>query len=65
MYSKLVRRSFYNQKKVKNIVPWTYVITDLNDEEIIGTFYEKGLKKLNQEELGDSGKINRSLSILE
>ena len=28
-------------KKVKNIVPWTYVIDDLNDEEIIGTFYEK------------------------
>ena len=28
-------------KKVKNIAPWTYVIDDLNDEEIIGTFYEK------------------------
>ena len=28
-------------KKVKNTVPWTYVINDLNDEEIIGTFYEK------------------------
>ena len=28
-------------KKVKNTVPWTYVIDDLNDEEIIGTFYEK------------------------
>ena len=27
--------------KIKNIVPWTYVINDLNDEEIIGTFYEK------------------------
>ena len=25
-------------KKVKNTVPWTYVINDLNDEEIIGTF---------------------------
>ena len=30
-------------KKVKNRVPWTYVINDLNDEEIIGTFYEKEL----------------------
>ena len=28
-------------KKVKNIVPWTHVIDDLNGEEIIGTFYEK------------------------
>ena len=27
--------------KIKNAVPWTYVINDLNDEEIIGTFYEK------------------------
>ena len=28
-------------KKVKNTVPLTYVINDLNGEEIIGTFYEK------------------------
>ena len=28
-------------KKVKNTVPWTYVIKDLNGEEITGTFYEK------------------------
>ena len=28
-------------KKVKNTVPWTYVTNDLNDEEILGTFYEK------------------------
>ena len=28
-------------KKVKNTVPWTYVISDLNGEEIIGTFCEK------------------------
>ena len=34
-------------KKVKNTVPWTYVINDLNDEEIIGTFYEKELQKTN------------------
>ena len=35
-------------KEVKNIVPCTYVINDLNEEEIIGTFYEKELKKINQ-----------------
>ena len=26
-------------KKIKNTVPWTYVINDRNGEEIIGTFY--------------------------
>ena len=35
-------------KKVKNIAPWTYVINNLNGEEIVGTFYEKELKKTNQ-----------------
>ena len=33
--------------KIKNTVPWTYVINDLNGEEIIGTFYEKELQKTN------------------
>ena len=28
-------------KKIKNTVPWTYVIDDLNGEEITATFYEK------------------------
>ena len=27
-------------KKIKNTVPWTYVINDLNGEEITATFYE-------------------------
>ena len=37
-------------KEIKNTVPWTYVINDLNGEEIIGTFYEKELQKTNQKE---------------
>ena len=37
-------------KKVKNRAPWTYVINDLNGEEIIGTFYEKQLQKTNKKE---------------
>ena len=37
-------------KKIKNTVPWTYVINDLNGEEIIGTFYEKELQKTSQED---------------
>ena len=35
-------------KKVKNTVPWTYVINDLNREEIVGSFYENELQKINQ-----------------
>ena len=37
-------------KKVKNIVPWAYVINDLNNEEIIRSFHEKELQKTNQKE---------------
>ena len=37
--------------KVKNTVPWTYVISDLKSEEIVGTFYKKELKEANQKEL--------------
>ena len=37
-------------KKTKNTVPWTYVINDLNGEEIIGTFYENELQRTNQQE---------------
>ena len=36
--------------KINNTVPWTYVINDLNVEEIIGTFYQKELQKTNQQE---------------
>ena len=38
-------------KKIKNTVPWTYVISDLNEEEIVGSFYKKELQKTNQKEL--------------
>ena len=37
-------------KKVKNTVKWTYVLNDLNGDEIIGIFYEKELQKTNQQE---------------
>ena len=32
-------------KGMKNTVPWTYVINDLNDEQIFGTFYGKKIAK--------------------
>ena len=36
--------------KIKNTVPWTYVINDLNGKEIISTFYEKELQGMGQNE---------------
>ena len=31
-------------------MPWTYVLNDLNGQEIVGTFYEKELQETNQKE---------------
>ena len=45
--------------KIKNIVLWTYVINDLNVENIIGTFYEKELQKTNQKEFRIEKVIKR------
>ena len=36
-------------KRVKYTVPWTYVMNDLNGDEIIGTFFEKELQKANHQ----------------
>ena len=35
--------------KINNTVPWTYAISDLNGEEITGSFYEKELQSTNQQ----------------
>ena len=48
----MVRRSFCFIR-IKNAVPWTafpwYIVSDLNGEEITGSFYEKALQKISQE----------------
>ena len=44
---------------IENAVPWTYVINDLNGEEIIGTFYEKELQGTNQQEFRTEKVIKR------
>ena len=36
--------------KIKNKVSWTSVVSDLNGEEITGSFYEKELQKTSQKE---------------
>ena len=45
--------------KIKNTVPWTYAISDLNGEEITGSFYEKELQKTTQEEFRIKKVIKR------
>ena len=37
-------------KKIKNTLPWIYVINDLKGEEIIGTFFENELQGTKQNE---------------
>ena len=46
-------------KKIKNTVPWAYVISDLNDKEMVGTFYEKELRKTDQEKFRIEKVIKR------
>ena len=46
-------------KKIKNTVPWTYVISDFNGEEIVVSFYEKELQKTNQKEFRIEKVIKR------
>ena len=45
--------------KIKNTVSWTYVISNLNGEEIIETFCEKELQKTNQKEFRIGKVIKR------
>ena len=44
--------------KFKNTVPWTYVISDLKGEELVGTFYKKEWQK-NQKEFRVEKVIKR------
>ena len=46
-------------KKVKNTVPWTYIITNVKGDEIVGTFYKKVLQKNNSKEFRVEKEINR------
>ena len=38
--------------KIKNTVPWTYVISDLNGEPLLELFMKKNCKKLVKKNLG-------------
>ena len=45
--------------KVQNTVPWTYLINDLNGEEIKGSFYKEELQKTDQKEFRIEKVIKR------
>ena len=51
--------------KIKNTIPWTYVINDLIGEEITEIFYEKELKKTSQKEFRIENLIRRKGESLE
>ena len=46
-------------KKVENTVSWTYAINDLNEEEVVRTFYKKELQKTNRIEFRIEKVIKR------
>ena len=46
-------------EEVKNIVPWTYVINDLNGKIIIGKFYKKQLQKRISKYLGQKKSLKK------
>ena len=53
------REEIFVVKKIKNTVPWTYVISDLNGEEIVRRFYEKELQKTTQKQFRIEKVIKR------
>ena len=46
-------------KKSKNTLSWTYVVSDLNDEEVVGMFSEKKFPKTNQKQFRVEKVIKR------
>ena len=46
-------------RKVENTLAWTYIISHLKGEEIIGTFCKKELQKTNQKKIRTEKVIKR------
>ena len=58
-YTRIWPEEVFVIKKIKNTVPWTYVINGPNGEKITGTFYQKELKITDQEEFRIEKVIKR------
>ena len=56
---KIGQKKFFVVSKIKNTVPWTYVISDLNGEKIAGSFYKKESQKASQEKFRIEKAIKR------
>ena len=48
-YTPNLSEEIFISSKINNTVPWTYVISDMDGEDITGTFYEKELQSTNQQ----------------
>ena len=48
-YSPNWSKEVFISSKIDNTVPWTYAISDMNGEDITGSFYEKELQSTNQQ----------------
>ena len=57
-------KKFLLLKKIENAVRCTYIINNLNGEEIVGSFYEKDLQNTNQKEFRIEKVIKRKGNIL-
>ena len=46
-------------REFKNTVPWTYVISDLKGQKIVGAFYKKELQKVKSKRVTVEKVIKR------
>ena len=58
-YTKYWSQEVFVVSKIKDTVPWTYVISDLNGGKIAGSFYKKELEKTSQEKFRIEKVIKR------
>ena len=63
-YSQNWSEEIFVVSKIKDTVPWTYVISDLNGEKIAGSFYEKELQKTTQEKFRIKKMLKRKCNKL-
>ena len=58
-YAPNFSKDVFETKKVKKNFPWTYVISDPNGKEIVGTFYKKELQKTKPKKFRIEKEIKR------
>ena len=56
---KISQKKFFFVSKIKDTVPWTYIISDLNGGKIAGSFYENELQKTSQEKFRTEKVVKR------